>query len=148
MYLDGAPVLRDVVGGDGRSTAAEPPPCDEHCVDVDRGTGPEELSVAAAADPGHRAWDATTVYVAGDRVTCGGAVFEAAWRSRGRPPGASAHCPWQEIATTAGGTAVWTRSRIFEPGDVAVHGDVLYVAQWWTRGQAPSDLRGPWHVLR
>ncbi|MFC8922108.1 hypothetical protein [Cellulosimicrobium sp. NPDC057127] len=141
-------MLQDVVGGDGRSTAAEPPPPDEHCVVVDRATGSEQLPAAAAADHGHRAWDGTTVYVAGDRVTSGGAVFEAAWRSLGRPPGASAHCPWQEIATTAGGTAVWTRSRIFEPGDVAVHDDVLYVAQWWIRGQEPGDPSGPWQVLR
>jgi chitodextrinase len=146
MYLDGAPALHDV--GDGRSAVGEVPLGDEACVAVDHGTGPSDLPAANAPWPADPAWDDAVVYVQGDRVSYDGALFEAAWRSQGRKPGASAHCPWQEIATTGGGTALWTRSRIFEPGDVAVHGGVLYAAQWWTRGQVPGDPHGPWLALR
>lgn len=145
MYLDGAATLPDAGGGHG--TVEEALPLGEARAVVHDAFGPAELPAAPAPCPGPAAWDVDAVYVLGDRVSCGGAVFEAAWRSRGHKPGASAHCPWQEIATAPDGTAVWTRSRIFDAGDVAVHDGASYVAQWWTRGQEPGDTRGPWHAL-
>jgi chitodextrinase len=48
------------------------------------------------------------------------------------------------MATTAGGTAEWTPSRIFTEGDVAAHDDQRYRAQWWTRNDPPGDPHGPW----
>nr|WP_172152025.1 glycosyl hydrolase 53 family protein [Isoptericola chiayiensis] len=90
------------------------------------------------------AWSGSTAYDAGDRVSLDGRVFEATWWTRGQEPGASQWGPWQEIATADDGTAVWTSSRIFTAGDVVVHDDVTYAAQWWTRNQEPGDPHGPW----
>jgi chitodextrinase len=52
--------------------------------------------------------------------------------------------PWEQIATAADGTAIWTPSRVFTTGDVVVYQGEKYVAKWWTRNQAPVDPNGPW----
>ncbi|PFG41940.1 endo-1,4-beta-galactanase [Isoptericola jiangsuensis] len=93
----------------------------------------------------HPAYDAATVYTAGDRVSLDGRVFEALWWTRGATPGTSPWGAWAEIAGTADGTAVWTDSRVFVAGDVVVHDGVTFVARWWTRNQEPgASVRGPW----
>lgn len=106
-------------------------------------TGPFPLEVEAD----HPAWDATTVYLEGDRVTHNGAVFEALWWTRGEVPGSSPWGAWQEIVTDADGTSVWTPSRVFVAGDVVRHNGADFVAKWWTRNQAPGDPYGPWQPL-
>lgn len=83
------------------------------------------------------AWSANETYTTRDRVTFGGAVWEASWWTRGETPG-STWGPWQEMAQTDDGTAVWTSSRIFTSGDVAEHDGLRYVAQWWTRNEEPT----------
>jgi alpha-L-arabinofuranosidase/regulation of enolase protein 1 (concanavalin A-like superfamily) len=99
------------------------------------------------AEPEHPAWDSSSVYTAGDRVTYEGAVFEATWWTRGQTPGASPYSAWQEIASTTGGVAIWTPSRIFTAGDVVEHDGVTYTARWWTRNQEPaSSPWGPWQA--
>jgi chitodextrinase len=53
------------------------------------------------------------------------------------------------MATTADGTALWTPTRIFTAGDVAVYQGKKYVAQWWTRNQKPVDSPyGPWKLAK
>jgi chitodextrinase len=42
---------------------------------------------------------------------------------------------------------VWTPSRIFVAGDVALYQGTLYEAKWWTRNQAPGDPYGPWRPI-
>ncbi|MGF0115471.1 glycoside hydrolase family 97 catalytic domain-containing protein [Promicromonospora sp. Marseille-Q5078] len=93
------------------------------------------------------AWEQGTAYAAGDRVTSGDATWVASWWTRGQQPGATATGPWQEIATTDDGTAVWTDSRIFTAGEFAVHDGTTYEARWWTRNQEPGDLHGPWRPV-
>jgi chitodextrinase len=51
-----------------------------------------------------------------------------------------------QMATAPDGTALWTASRIFTAGNVAVYNGKKYVAQWWTRDQAPGDPYGPWKL--
>lgn len=56
--------------------------------------------------------------------------------------------PWQEIATAADGTALWTPSRVFVAGDIVLHDGARYVARWWTRNQEPgASPWGPWEVV-
>jgi sialidase-1 len=88
-------------------------------------------------------WNAKAVYTAGDKVAYGGSIWEAAWWTQNQRPG-DPYGPWEEIATTADGTALWTASRIFLAGDKAVYHGVTYTAKWWTRDQAPGDPYGPW----
>ncbi|WP_426592570.1 carbohydrate-binding protein [Cellulomonas sp. McL0617] len=95
-----------------------------------------------AVQPG--AWDSSTVYNTGSLVSSGGAVYSALWWTSGEVPGRSSTGAWQEIASTADGTALWTASRVFEAGEVAAFQGVTYTAQWWTRNQQPGDPNGPW----
>lgn len=47
---------------------------------------------------------------------------------------------------TEDGTPMWTASRIFQAGDVAIHHGTKYKAKWYTRNQVPGDPNGPWAV--
>ncbi|MEV4571338.1 DUF2341 domain-containing protein [Nonomuraea sp. NPDC049419] len=98
------------------------------------------------ATPSQPEWDARTVYTAGHEVTYRGAVWRASWWTQNQKPG-DPYGPWQEIATTADGTAVWTASRIFVAGEVAEHDGKRYEAKWWTRDQEPGNPHGPWRPL-
>ncbi|MCA5892518.1 Ig-like domain-containing protein [Isoptericola sp. NEAU-Y5] len=102
----------------------------------------------AEAQEQEEAWEAGTVYTAGDRVSHDGALWEATWWTKGQEPGSSVWGLWQEVAVTADGTAVWTPSRIFEAGDVVEHDGARYTARWWTRNQEPGlTVWGPWEPL-
>ncbi|MGC5167531.1 family 43 glycosylhydrolase [Luteimicrobium sp. DT211] len=92
------------------------------------------------------AWDARTAYTTGRTVTYGGSTWAASWWTQNQKPG-DVNGPWQEIATTSDGTAVWTPTRIFDSGDTAVYDGVTYRAQWWTRNEKPGDANGPWRKV-
>lgn len=91
-------------------------------------------------------WDDETTYTGGETVAYDRSVWLASWWTRDQPPG-DPNGPWQEIVTTAAGTAVWTPSRIFEDGDVASHDGTRYEAQWWTRNEEPGAANGPWRAI-
>lgn len=97
--------------------------------------------------PGRVAWTRATVYDRGDTVTSGGKVYRALWWTSGQIPGSSPYGAWEEIATTADGTAVWTPSRIFVAGNVVTHQGTQYKAMWWTRNQTPGTPFGPWQAI-
>ncbi|GAA4723139.1 glycoside hydrolase family 3 C-terminal domain-containing protein [Isoptericola chiayiensis] len=108
---------------------------------------PVELTVKGD-DAGPAEWKQGKTYRAGDRVTYDDRVFEATWWTKRQTPGASPWGPWQELAETSEGTAVWTESRIFTRGDVVVHDGETYEAQWWNRNAEPGASRwGPWKKL-
>src|SRR5699024_2998307 len=98
------------------------------------------------SEPGAEPWDAEAVYLAGDRVTYEGALFEATWWNRGQEPGDSPYSSWQEMSQTPDGMVIWTSSRIFTTGEVVVHEGQEYTAKWWTRNQEPGDPHGPWEL--
>jgi 5'-nucleotidase len=50
------------------------------------------------------------------------------------------------MAAAPDGTPLWTPSRIFTTGDVAIYQGQKYVARWWTRDQAPGESFGPWQL--
>jgi chitodextrinase len=94
--------------------------------------------------PGPAAWDKKKVYNTGDKVSFNGKVFQALWYTSGETPGASNTGAWQEIATSADGSAIWTPSRVFNSGDVVTYQGRTFKALWYTRGQAPGGTGGPW----
>ncbi|WP_341996950.1 xyloglucanase [Microbacterium sp. LWH7-1.2] len=101
---------------------------------------------ASADDP--EAWSAKAVYQKGDVVTSDGAVWVATWWTQGQQPGGKKNGPWQEVAATPTGVAVWTASRIFDTGDIVSSGGSLWRASWWTRGEEPGAKKnGPWESL-
>ncbi|GAA1848748.1 carbohydrate-binding protein [Asanoa iriomotensis] len=90
------------------------------------------------------AWNASTAYNTGQRVTYDGKVFVASWYAKGEKPGSNATGAWQELAITEEGAAIWTPSRIFDGGEIVVHDGKRWQALWWTRNQRPGDPNGPW----
>ncbi|MEK8108454.1 carbohydrate-binding protein [Micromonospora sp. M12] len=92
-------------------------------------------------------WNPSTVYNDGDRATYQGRVFRASWYTKNQKPGADPNGAWQEIAMTEDGTAIWTASRIFNSGDLALHDGRKWRAQWYTRNQKPGDRNGPWEEI-
>lgn len=91
-------------------------------------------------------WSAEATYTEGDTVANGRSLWQASWWTRNQKPG-DPYGPWQEMVTTADGTAEWTPSRIFDAGDVVIHDGIRYEAGWWTRNQEPGDANGPWTAL-
>jgi len=91
-------------------------------------------------------WTASRVFDTGDVVVYDDATFEAFWWNRNETPGANPNGAWQEIRVNEDGGTVWTPSRVFEHGDVAVHDGVEYVAQWWNRNSEPGN-GGPWQPV-
>jgi predicted extracellular nuclease len=92
------------------------------------------------------AWNASTVYTAGNTVSYQGSTWQALWWTQNQTPG-DPYGPWEQIATTVDGTAIWTASRFFNTGEVAVYQGHKYVAQWWTRDQTPGQPYGPWQLI-
>lgn len=112
-------------------------------VSADYGLGPVSSSPTLVSID----WDPSYTYDAGDLVMHHGALYEAQWWTRAEP-GTSVWGSWQEIATTADGTALWTPSRAFRQGDVVRYQEKTYVARWWTRNQVPGTQYGPWEELQ
>ncbi|WP_154794508.1 heparinase II/III domain-containing protein [Occultella kanbiaonis] len=102
-----------------------------------------EVSDAVPAPP---AWDQRTPYTVGDLVAYSDSTWVASWWTQNQVPG-DAYGPWQEVATTSDGTALWTPTRIFIAGDVVEHQGHRYEATWWTRNQVPGTPNGPWRLL-
>ncbi|MEG3615788.1 alpha-L-arabinofuranosidase C-terminal domain-containing protein [Isoptericola haloaureus] len=95
-------------------------------------------------DSGLPCWDAGTRYEAGDRVQVDGVVWEAVRDSSGKVPGEKVNGPWQEMVETSDGVAVWTESRVFTTGEVAVFEGESFEALHRTRGHEPASSPDHW----
>jgi len=97
------------------------------------------------------AWNPTTVYDSGDRVSHGGAVYVAQWWTKGETPGTTTTGSWMAegaLVPAAGeGVRTWTPSWVYLGGEVVESGGHTYRAKWWTRGQQPGGANGPWQDL-
>ncbi|MFE6735608.1 glycosyl hydrolase family 18 protein [Microbacterium sp. NPDC057650] len=105
----------------------------------------DEKTVCAATP----IWNAGRTYVAGDRVTLDGKVFEALWYAKGTMPGTTKNSPWQTDADCAADPAAgqpWFADHVYEAGDVVVQDGIRYTARWWTRGDAPGGRNSPWRA--
>ncbi|HEY0227950.1 MAG TPA: carbohydrate-binding protein, partial [Mycobacterium sp.] len=106
-----------------------------------------DLHLGSQGVPAPAAWDKKKVYNSGDRVSYNGKVFQALWYTSGETPGSNSSGAWAEIATAADGTAIWTASRVFTTGDVVTYQGRTFAALWYTRGQAPGGVGGPWSEI-
>jgi predicted extracellular nuclease/chitodextrinase len=93
------------------------------------------------------AWNATTAYDAGATVSYQGSIWQALWWSRDQKPGDPTG-PWEQLQSTADGTAVWTPSRVFDAGATVSYQGSTWQALWWSRDQKPGDPTGPWEQLQ
>ena len=85
------------------------------------------------------AWSSTTVYTSGDRVSYQGRTFLALWYTKGETPGSNANGAWSEYATDAAGNSLWTKTGVFDAGDVVLSNGIRWVAQWYSRGEVPGS---------
>jgi 5'-nucleotidase len=99
--------------------------------------------------PAPDAWRADVAYGAGDLVSHGGSIWQAAFYTKGDVPGASKKVVWAQLATAADGTTAWTATRAFTTGDVVEYDGVRFVAQFWTQGDVPGapGKKQPWKPL-
>ncbi|MDQ0273560.1 carbohydrate-binding protein [Cytobacillus purgationiresistens] len=97
----------------------------------------------------HETWSPDKVYVAGDRVSHDGRVFEAKWWTKGENPLKSGQWDvWKEIKDeNPNEIPEWNASDIYVAGDKAYYNGELYEAKWWTRGDNPSKS-GQWDVWK
>lgn len=112
---------------------------------ADDGDGPLTVTTTLTVQPA--GWDASTVYVAGDRVVHDGREFEAQWWTRNEVPGASPWSAWAEIGALVScpdPVHAWTASGIYTDGDEVARDGRVWRAMWWTRNQVPGDPSGPW----
>jgi len=110
------------------------------------------------------AWNSTTVYMKGDRVSYNGSIYEAQWWTQGDVPGEQEWGPWKFIRTINGSNptptttptppveddiAPWDSSAVYVKGDLVSYNGKIYEAQWWTQGEAPGAQEwGPWKYIR
>jgi predicted extracellular nuclease len=106
---------------------------------------PVVVGLNAPVTPVPPAWNASTVYLAGDTVSFQATTWQALWWTQNQTPG-DPNGPWEQMITAPDGTAVWTPTRIFTAGNVALFQGKKYTAKWWTRNQAPGDPNGPWQA--
>ena len=113
------------------------------------------LLPTVTGEPGPDAWYPSGVYDDGDLVQHQGVVYEAKWWTRDSEPGAVVkRSPWVEVGPIQARPAVspcvagWDAAAVYDSGDTVSHGDITYLAQWWTRGAEPgADVRGSWAAI-
>ncbi len=103
-----------------------------------------DLQLGAQGVPKPATWVKSKVYNTGDQVSYNGKVFQALWYTSGEAPGTNPNGSWAEIATAPDGSTIWTPSRVFNTGDVVVYQGHIFKALWYTRGQTPGGVGGPW----
>ncbi|WP_345762463.1 lamin tail domain-containing protein [Diaminobutyricibacter sp. McL0608] len=106
-----------------------------------------DLGLGGQGVPKPDAWDKKKVYFVNDKVSYNGSVFQALWYTSGETPGSSKNGAWSEIATAPDGSTLWTVTRPFNTGDVVVYQGRTFKALWYTRGQTPGGVGGPWSEL-
>lgn len=89
------------------------------------------------------AWDASAVYLAGNKVTYNGATYEAKWWTQGDTPGSSS--VWQLLGSDPGGgdgsgapADAWSANKVYLGGDIVTYEGSTYKAKWWTQGEKPG----------
>ncbi|PAB58998.1 carbohydrate-binding protein [Anaeromicrobium sediminis] len=104
-------------------------------------------------------WNISQIYVAGDRATYNGKVYEAKWWTQGDVPDKKVANPWEtpwklvngdSIAPdekVGPGPAKWDSSQIYVGGDKVAYNGKVYEAKWWTQGDVPDKkVANPWET--
>lgn len=90
-----------------------------------------------ASDPNagnYPAWEASTVYTGGDKVSYQGLVWQAKYWTQGDTP-SQADGPWALVSDVA---QTWQAGVAYNGGDEVDHNGRHYRAQWWTKGEEPG----------
>ncbi|WP_106769095.1 lytic polysaccharide monooxygenase [Paenibacillus faecalis] len=93
--------------------------------------------------PNVPAWEASKVYLKGDRVEYNGLEFEALYWTQNNQPDVSD--AWKLITSNV--ALDWNPTKAYVGGDQVKHNGVVYEASWWTRGEEPGQA-GVWKVVQ
>ena len=80
-------------------------------------------------------WQASGVYVSGQRVTHNGLMYEAKWWTQGETPGKAD--VWKLLTTNV--VAEWQADRAYNAGEQVTYNGVTFTAKWWTKGETPNS---------
>ena len=116
--------------------------------------------VAAAADcSGVSKWSSSKTYTGGDQAVYDGSLWEAKWWTSGDEPGSSEWGPWEEVGACGdddggdddggsgvdcSGVSAYDSSATYNGGDQVTYENVLWTAEWWTKGTEPSASANVW----
>lgn len=102
----------------------------------------------AIAPDGSTLWTATGVFDTGDVVVYQGRTFVARWYTRGTVPG-GVPGPWSEIVApaTPGGIAAWSSATAYYGGEKVLYEGLIYEAQWYSAGTAPTAKHSAWKLV-
>lgn len=87
------------------------------------------------------AWQASQVYVAGNRVSFQGVNYSAKWWTQGETPGA-ANSVW--LADAVAGPQAWLASGVYSAGNQVTFSGKWYEAKWWNQNEQPGTDWGAW----
>lgn len=85
---------------------------------------------------GDTTWDASAIYVGGDKVFYNGVEYKAKWWTQGNRPDQGG--PWEEIIPDDGQVRAWRSDLVYNSGDKVTHNNQTFTAQWWTKGEEPG----------
>ncbi len=85
-------------------------------------------------DPSVPAWNSTSQYNTGDKVSFNGGVYSAKWWNQGAQPDSSD--AWQLESGSA--SIEWNSGKAYQGGDEVTYQGQRYRAQWWTQGDVPG----------
>ncbi|MEY2848974.1 MAG: hypothetical protein RI885_1639 [Actinomycetota bacterium] len=125
----------------------EEPPVDPEEPPVDPEEPPVEPGTCSAPP-----WDQAAIYLKGDVASAGGIRYTAKWWTKGEQPATSAvweaagSCGTGQPPTTTPPTvAAWSAGTAYVAGAQVAYGGSIFVARWWTQGDAPGSSEwGPW----
>ncbi|WP_078502190.1 lytic polysaccharide monooxygenase [Paenibacillus selenitireducens] len=88
------------------------------------------------------AWDATKIYVAGDKVQYDGLEYQASyWTQNNRPDSSDA---WKLLSNA---TPEWNSTKAYTGGSKVTYNGIVYEAKWWTKGEQP-DQSDVWKAVQ
>ena len=85
-------------------------------------------------DPSVPAWNSTSQYNTGDKVSFNDGVYSAKWWNQGAQPDSSD--AWQLESGSA--SIEWNSGKAYQGGDEVTYQGQRYRAQWWTQGDVPG----------
>lgn len=88
------------------------------------------------------AWDASKIYLAGDKAVYNGIEYTAGWWTKGDRPDSSD--VWKAAPSAA--VQTWSSAKAYSGGDKVLYEGRTYQAKWWTKGETPSAL-GVWVLV-
>lgn len=92
----------------------------------------------STSTPEAEAWDATKIYLGGEKVSYKGNTYVAKWWTQNNAPDQSA--AWEQVVEkNSDGSVPYQAGKAYNGGDIVKYNGMNYQAQWWTLSTPGSD---------